>query len=164
MVSVRRLVFVYCRLMYSISVYFCVGFGAYVPLYPYSIELFLTSHLYLLSLSPFFCFGLPSTPSGEVVLVIILSSSINMKMNMLFAGMALMVVVVVVVGGCCPCLPSRSAPLHVENYVEKSTCRTTTSSPARMGRPCEKSDKKNVMGRTKGERRHFVCLSFVDYV
>ena len=54
-----------------------------VPLYSYLNMLFFSSHLYMLSLSPFYCFGLHCTPLGEVVTVLTLSkSNMNMNMNM----------------------------------------------------------------------------------
>ena len=74
-----------------------------------------------------------------------------MNMNMVFAGMVLMVVVVVAVGDCCPCLLLRSAPptlLRADKYVEKSTCQANTSSPTRMGRRCAKLDIGPRMGRS----------------
>ena len=59
-----------------------------------------------------------------------------MNMNMLLAGMVLMVLVVVAVGDCCPCLPLRSAPptlLRVEKCVEKSSGQANISLPTENG-------------------------------
>ena len=74
-----------------------------------------------------------------------------MNMNMLCAGMVLMVVVVVAVGDCCPCLLLRSAPptlLRVEKYVEKSSGQANISLPTGMGRRCAKLDTGPRMGRS----------------
>ena len=92
-------------------------------------------------------------------------------------NMVLMVVVVVAVGGVFtrlfayheePQLPLDLWKSLWKDLPEDNDLNTTLDGPAMwkiwlfgMGRPCGKSDEKNKMGRTKRDRRHFVCLSFM---